>query len=360
MRRVLGIVSVYSAALALAAWAAIRAWGVDADRAGRDVYPYRAIVAKQLAAWRPPVRPSERTVVWLGDSTVLGLRGISYPQVLEPTLRAAGIRTRIVGWLGMDFYGYYFLTTTIVRELRPDVLVVVAHLRLFAPLRSPRSRADDRPGMNDLASYLGPAELPAALGLPLAAHDLTVPRLLLTQSLRLSPVEQAHRWFEGGRRLATDATVLDGLGPRELNRGHLAGLTFMRMILEDSDVEVTPDHPIVETMAATVRYAAERGVCVLVVGTPLPYEAMARRRDGYNADVYARRFGVLRVAVEASGGAFLDAHEALRSEEFVDVGGHFSPAGAEHMARLVGDGVRETALHGCAATTARMEAHASP
>jgi hypothetical protein len=347
VRRVLGIVSVYCVTLALAAWGGVHAWGDAADKAGEELYPYRTIVRRQLAPRKRDKRPSTRSLVWLGDSTMLGLRGLSYPQLLEPTLSLAGVRSRVVGWLGMDFYDYYFLTPAILRELRPDVLVLVAHLRLFAPLRPAGDPAESRPSMNDLASFLGPDELLPALRLPLAEHELTIPRLVLIQSLRFPFVEQLLRWFEGGRDLAAGASTLEGLGPPQHDRGPLAGFAFMRMILDDTDVEVTPSHPIVRMMQATIRYAVAHGTCVLVVGTPIPYEALVRTRGGYDAARYAGRFTVLRAAVETSGGIFLDAHDALHTNEFVDMGGHFSPDGAAHMTRLVGDVVRPLALHGC-------------
>ena len=349
MHRVVTIVVVYLATLGLVAWAGVRHFGAAADEEGGGRYAHRPFVHKQLAPWSAfDQGATQRSLVWLGDSTILGFKGPSYANALSQTLRPQGVRSRILGWLGMDFYGYYFLTTAVMERLHPDVLVLIAHLRLFAPRRTLEIEGPfvERPTFSDLASVLEPAALVETPGLPLAERGLTPPRLALAQALRSARVEQLFRWWEGGRVLANRAVAFAILGPPQPGGSLMTKVAAVRVALAESDVEVTPAQPIVRMMGAAVRHAVRRGACVVVIGTPLPHETMAHT-VGYDAERYARRFAVLRRVVEENGGTFVDLHEALGAAEFSDTAGHFTQAGADHMALLAGDVVRAAALEGC-------------
>ena len=91
---------------------------------------------------------------------------------------------------------------------------------------------------------------------------------------------------------------------------------------------------MVRMMDATIRVARKAGVHVIVVGTPIPYEDM-RESVGYDPEVYATRFAVLRAAVKDAGGIFVDAHETLARDLFTDPVGHFDEAGATILAERI-------------------------
>ncbi len=335
MGRVARILAAWAAALVVVATLALVRVGPRIDREGREAYVHRAFVAAGFEAWSPDEAALTKTVVWLGDSTIVALPIPSYPQEMAPALELRGIRSRVVAGLGLDFYPFYLLTPAVLERLRPDVLVLVAHLRYFsAP--APAASNDPLPNRDfgDLASYLPVADIPATIPLPMAERGLTVPRLLVARAFDVPVMERVAYWWAGGRTLASDAPAWDRLGPLRSRRS-AAGAELRRFrILYASNVDVTPGQPTVRMMAATVRLATRRGTSVIVVGTPLAWEQMAAT-IGYDPGVYAERFGVLRAVVEEAGGTFLDLHEALRSGELRDPIGHFNARGAAHMVRLV-------------------------
>lgn len=321
MRRASVIVGVCIATTAVAAGAFSCAFGTRAMARGRGLYDYRLGLERQLAA-AAAVRPQ---VVWLGDSTVLGLRDVSYPQVIAR--RHPELRSTVIGALGADPYFEYFAMNGVV-ALHPAVIVLVAHLRLFDDPR--RDPARMRTTRNDLASLLPTAELPKALGLPLAERGLTIPRLLLTRSLRFEEGERALYFLEGARALVADAAWRGANEPpRRAPR-----LRLVTLALAASDVPVTRGHPAVRMLAASAARACEAGISVIVVATPIPFEAM-RGSVGYEPALYAARFAAIGAAVEEEGAIFLDLHEALPAAAFVDPVGHFGADGAERLADLI-------------------------
>jgi hypothetical protein len=80
-------------------------------------------------------------------------------------------------------------------------------------------------------------------------------------------------------------------------------------------------------------------VATLVIASPIPYEPL-RDLGWYDPEVYARRFAAMRNAVEAEGGTFLDLHEALASDGFLDKGGHTNEVGTRWLAELIEPVVR--------------------
>lgn len=295
------------------------AWGyvaLEGDRAlarGRRRYLYRHSLARQL---RDALR-ARPEVVWLGDSTILGVRDRSYPQIVRGAV--AKTPSAVIGYLGCDFFTYYPVVAGLLAEHRPAVLVMVAHLRLFGA----------RGSRNDLASLIPNEGIPHAARLPFATRSLTLPRLLLTRVLRWDAGEQALYVFEGGRVHVADV-AMPWLGPKKFAPPS-GGLRELGVALAASDVEVGPNHPTVRMMAGTITLARDSGVHVVIVGTPIPFEAM-RNSVGYDPVVYARRFAVLRRAAEAAGAVYVDLHEALPMERFRDAVGHFDEAGATLLA----------------------------
>src|SRR5262249_18761342 len=150
---------------------------------------------------KPPLQHDQSRIVWLGDSTIMGVKRPSYPQLLRAQFSRNDIDTKVVAGAGFDPYVYYFLVGRIVERLDPDVVVMVAHLASFQPKGSKREFR-----YNDVSSYLLPSMLPQAFLLPLAERDLSPARLLVAQSLEWTAPEQIFYGAEGLRLLFADAS----------------------------------------------------------------------------------------------------------------------------------------------------------
>jgi hypothetical protein len=320
-------------------------WPVAADDAvfrGRRRYAYRESLKHQLertVAERPEV-------LWMGDSTILGLRADSYPQIVKGGLPE--ISSGVIGFFGCDYFTYYPLVADLLTRHRPAVLVLVAHLRLFRhPSSDPTAQATTR---NDLASLIPLRELGHAALLPFETRGLTIPRLVLARVLRWEPVETGFYVVDGARAQYGEATI-PWLGPRTSTHPML-GLRSLGAALGASNVAITPDHPTVRMMGATVRLARDAGVRVIVVGSPIPFQAMGGTAVGYDPVVYAERFATLRSAVVDAGGVFVDLHDALTAEMFSDPVGHFTADGAKVLAARLRPVVVTELAHAHAASRA--------
>ena len=319
-----------AALLAAAGWGAIVQWGADATTEGRAIYAYRAYLQHVLAL-QPTRRP---LVAWLGDSTIVGR---SYPQRMEDWLeRQYGGESRVVAYVGLTTYNYYELMGPVL-ALRPAVVVLVANLRtLFAP-RPDQPIPSDLGGFDDLASMIPEDELPRALTLPWQARGLSLPRLLLLRLLRFEGVEQSMYLVEGLRSLVQRPRPWEAVAaPAPLPEpvGLAVYLEAIRGMEQRYDQPISADSPFVRMLAASVDMARRRGVRVLVVASPLPFEQL-EHSIGYERAKYAQRFATLRAVTEASGGTFVDYHEALQASGFRDQGGHFTDAGASALAQIL-------------------------
>jgi len=318
------------ALLAAAGWGAIVQWGADAPAEGRSLYAYRTYLQNVLA-----IQPTRRPLVaWLGDSTIVGQ---SYPQRMEDWLqRHYRAESRVVAYVGLTTYNYYELMGPVL-ALRPAVVVLVANLRtLFVP-RADQPIPTDLGGFDDLASMIPEDELPRALTLPWQVRGLSLPRLLLLRLLRFEAVEQSMYLFEGLRSLAQRQRPWEAVAPpTPLPESVVleAYLEVIRVMEQRYDQPITAGAPFVRMLGATVDMARRRGVRVLVVASPIPFEQL-QRSIGYDRAMYAQRFATLRAVTEASGGAFVDYHEALQASGFRDQGGHFTDGGATALAQIL-------------------------
>ncbi len=182
-------------------------------------------------------------------------------------------------------------------------------------------------------SLIPTAELPRALGLPFAVRGMSIPKVLLARLLRYQSVERFFYFLEGAHTLVAEASI-PSLGPNQFDAPGGSPFYMLGIALGGSNVPVTRGQPTVRMMEATVRLVREAGVRVIVIGTPVPYQIM-RDSVGYDQATYDARFAVLRSAVEDAGGVFLDLHEALQRDMFIDSVGHFSVDGARQLAARV-------------------------
>jgi hypothetical protein len=309
---------------------AVLCGGREALEAGRALYQHRRYLTRGL---EPP--PSARPfVVWLGDSTIASVGQATYPTLVAADLERVGLvgDSRVVATPGLNFSDYYFLMGPVL-DHAPDLVVLVAHLRMFGEGLGSQT-------FTDLASMIPFSELGTAVALP---HQISLPRLLLLRLLRLAPVEHAVYLVEGLRSRFQEAAWWNVLGPRrpiwDVTTGMRALPDMVPNVLRAYDVPVGPRHPLVRMMAGAVGMATRRGVATLVIASPIPYEPL-RDLGWYDPEVYARRFAAMRNAVEAEGGTFLDLHEALASDGFLDKGGHTNEVGTRWLAELIEPVVR--------------------
>ncbi len=351
MRRVVWIGLTFVLALVATGVIAVRRFGDGALHAGRDLYRHRIML--EGATW--PRMDDGPLLVWMGDSTILDDKGPSYPQLIdERLLRTDHVASRVVANVGLDFYHYYFLMGRVL-ALRPDVVVLVAHLRVFNLRRF--ELAGNTQKFDDLASMIPASELWRALGLPLDARGISAPGLLLMRLFRGEGGERALYLFEGLRFMFQEADFWPALPVDDSPRmTWQRGMQSLALTLKSYDVPLGRRQPVVRMMGATVRMAAAAGVRTLVVGSPIPCGAMGLR-GWYDPADYVQRFAVLRAVVEENGGTFVDLHEALAREEFIDGAGHYNAAGAQHLADLVEPVVRAE-LHAAALRRPALRAEA--
>jgi len=333
MARVAGIVLSFFLTLGGAIGLAHHFLAEPAAAEAKDLYRYRAFLID--TPWERPVLAG-RFITWLGDSTLFGLKSPTFMHKLSKRLAPAHVRGSGRAYIGLDFFHYYCLLPAVL-EADPDLVVVVANLRNF-----PRGRRNGR--AVDLCSSLGFERLLRGRMLPWHDRGITFARLLLAQTLRWKPLEYWFYFLEGTRRLATawvQARIDDLIpSPEVLVTAESVGRGLTKL-LRDYDEPLSPSHPVVRMMGATVREARRRNVPIIVVALPLPYHFL-QQYGQWSTETFAMRTAVLRKVVQDNGGIFVDLHLALLADEFRDRGGHFNQPGAEHLARLLEPTVRRT------------------
>jgi hypothetical protein len=320
VRRVAVIVAAWLATLAGAVAAYQWLTGDAAVERGRERFLYRATLKQQLE----DVVREQPAIVWMGDSTMFGITRIAYPQLVGRAM--PGTSWGLIACAGCDFFAYYPVVGELLTRWRPAVLVLVAHLRFFRDPSSDTTRTVTT--RNDLLSLIPTKELARAVDLPFDTRGMTVPRLLLARLLRYESFEHALYFVDGARALVSEAEV-PWLGPNGFTNTMIR-LRAAKNFLAASDVELTPTQATLRMMMATIRLARRHGVRVVVVGSPIPPVTI-----GYDADVYAARFALLRWAVEGTGGVFVDLHDALPAAQVADPAGHFTPEGTQAVAHRV-------------------------
>jgi hypothetical protein len=327
MKRVCVIAMVFLLGLGATLAGAIAWWGDAAVERGARAYGYRRAMAVRVQ--RPP--GAGRLVMWLGDSTIMGLVRASYPQLLRRRLAARGVRSTVIAAPVFDAFTYYYVMGPVV-DAAPDLIVIVARLSAFG------SRQWAGFTYNDLASMIPPRELPRTLLLPLSARETNAGRVLMAQLLRWPWAERALFFLTGARERWERASFWDALGPPE------PPPTFDPRILTGAlkmfEVRLTSRNPQLRVLDAAIRMATRRGRRVLVIGAPIPTQALARFRHR-DPSIWPPRFAVLREAVESAGADFLDLHDALPSDAFADFGGHYNEKGAARLAELIGPVVEQ-------------------
>ena len=328
MSRLVTIALVFVACLAAFVAAVLLRAGDDVMETGVFLRPTRV----ELGVTMRQLEEKDARVVWLGDSTVLDSIDIpSYADIVAERIARSGDEMPphgVVAMVGLDFYHYYCMLGRIL-ERKPEVVVLVAHLRMFV---------DGARAFMDLCSFLPASELPRAMLLPFRERDVGPLDLLGYQLLRLPGAETSFLAFEGAQRLFQDKdpTGLLAKTPTYFERlgmgGRKPALEYLRSYALDLDRE----HPVVRMMGATVDMARRRGAEVLVVASPIPYEKL-EARGWYQPQT----IDVLRRVVEENGGHFFDGHRVLQKRHYRDESGHYTTEGAEILAEALEPTMRE-------------------
>lgn len=261
-------------------------------------------------------------VLWFGDSTIVTIHDPSYPMIIRRETRGH-IHHEIFPWVGADPFMYYALMGPTL-AWHPQLVVFIAHLRVF-------HKEHSDPRLVLLTSLIPPALLPRTLLLPWSARNITVPRLLLERALRDPEARRAWGAWEAPRDAFQEADWWTRLGTERVQTSWDWG---EERVLRMYARHVGPRNPTVEMLAADVAVAKQHGARVLVLGVPVPWQAL-EEIDAYHPDALASAMATLRAATEDNGGQFVDLHEALTRELFRDRTGHYTEAGSRKMAKLV-------------------------
>jgi len=332
MRRIYAIVSSFLLTIVVAIAIAHQAFAERAVEIGRDLYIYRTVLV--ATPWERPPRAS-RIITWTGDSTIMHVGRPSFLRLVSERLSDDGVSGVGRAYVGLDFFHYYCLLPHML-DTKPDLLIFVANFRLFE-----RGRRENR--AVDLCSAFGFTNLIRATTLPWHDRGITIPRLLLAQTIRWPQIEYWLYLLEGLRRIAINRlTNVELLRSTPFSMRKPANPERpVNKYRRNYNEPLTPAHPVVRMMGATIREARLRGVPVVVVGLPIPHEFL-RRTGHWNPETDTMRAAVVRDTVTANGGTFIDLHLALPRKEFRDqAGGHFTEEGVAHLARLLEPTVKQ-------------------
>ncbi len=317
------LLAVIVAAALLAGW-----WDfAGASEEGKKLHDFRTISRSGLEV----AKSNAPLVVWMGDSTMVShgdntSYAVRVSQALGPRV-AALVRIRP----GLCFYHYYWMLGDVL-EAEPNLIVANLNLRLMDPALS-------APHQN-LASSIPSAELSRAFGLPFHEIGLTLPHLLLVRLLRIPALERAYYFATGLRQRFHDASWWPGSSDGFTGPSPAAAQTSSSRWFAAYDDEVSRDDSMVQMIQATVSLATRGGAEILVVVSPIPWEEL-QRAGLYERERAQRRIGVLRDAVEITGGQLLDLHDVVGRKAFLDRLGHVDSGANDTIKQKLVPVVRE-------------------
>jgi len=289
--------------------------------------------------------PQLQRVAWLGDSTLIKETGeppISLrlqDRVRELTGNRPRVRVRTVAAPGQNAYEYYFLAENVVRA-QPDQVLMLFQLATLGEVWLQRFR---RP---EIAGWVPPGRLVELLGLPLSPVGLTTDRLLL--GMTVVGAGGGSAWIQlqkqQGRvdraRKDLDRWIASRTGTLSLAEFEkIAGVHFAatrhtedwkrwnelgaRPHYETAFLGVSPDHPVLQMLAAALRVYREAGIYTHLYVGPVNVEHF-RRLGIYDDQGAAETLAVLRRIATEHAAEFSDLHALLPDRGFRDAGGHLA------------------------------------
>jgi len=313
LKRIVILCTVFVASLlAVALTAAALCWNSALEEGQRDKSYWSAV---------RNIQPGELPQVrFLGDSTLMSSKIATYPYRLGRQL-AGHVEVKTTALIGGSLWESYFLTGR-AADVRPRVVALVVNLRTL-------SATADRPDYQDLASQLPAEELLRALALPLHEIGMSLPRLLLLQSLRVDRLREGI-WAAGGFRKQLSRAHPIWIAPEPIL--DLPGELGRRRAFRHYDTPVHAHQGTLQAMQASLSLLERRGIATLVVISPIPIDAL--RSSGLaKPEQMAERIALIRNLAEARGARVVDLHDLLLPEGFADLVGHFSKPGSRAVAR---------------------------
>ena len=283
-------------------------------------------------------------IVYFGDSTVSEYEpDRTLPRLTQIALRRVydhekSFVVSLAGaGSGIDQYAWF--ADRIARE-QPDVVIWQLSFFQFT------DRWTQKNGAPELVGYVDAGRLPEILALPYARLRLTLADILLHQAIVKSGLHDAHRSLRKRQlRFAHVRDVLEeALNP---NRGRspekraatLRGRGYQRRHIdperrdrysrhgeivhfEDTLPGLEQSDPRLGLLRSGIGALRARGTEVLVYLNPANLDNL-RRVGVFDEAGIARTVAAVREAAESSGAHFLDLHDMLGDDEFVDPPGHF-------------------------------------
>lgn len=295
--------------------------------------------------------------MFLGDSAVEG-----YPKGRDvATQLAAALDARRPGRFevlslalpGMGPLEYFSLADTILKT-HPDRIVISFNVASLSPIaRNFWSR-------REIAGWIPPRRLGAALRLPLQWWDITLDRLLLYVALvRLDLTNAWYRWRweqlraghapDAVRAALQRAASLDGDGmpppPDPYDRAYRNRFSapFVRAYLGDAANGAAPDHPVLQLLAASIETFRSRGIDVLVYATPTNVEYQERVGIDTHAGIDLTVANAKELALR-HGATFVDLHRMFPDAAFRDHGEHLTYEGRFDGPRVLAERLADELL----------------
>jgi hypothetical protein len=269
-------------------------------------------------------------VLWLGDSTLLpgpSNHPASYAAILARRASLGKPRAKMLAFPGLTAFEYFYVLPRLL-PMRPSAVVLVANFRLFST-GGPDSTRDY------FCRYLPWSWMPEAMTLPFYARGMTIPALLSCPMVGNPHIEHLVEWVD---RLRESIRRASWWGQPDMD---VAGINLIdrlaaqrRFLVNAYGGTITRSSPHTRMLEEVVRRIHESEIPVLVVITPIPWFRLADL--GVNAQDMQSNADAIASAVRAGGGEVVDLHLALDKDGFRDEWGHFSEAGAQRMAELVG------------------------
>ncbi len=245
---------------------------------------------------------------------------------------------------GESYTSFYFLADEFI-ESGPDQIVIEFNpLAMSAAWRGGWARTD-------YVAFVGWRRIPEALTLPLYKFGLTADRVLWTTACRELGYLGLWRRVAAVQGRVTKLRAALHLRAAALTGSQAEGRFKKQRDAEGWDRGFTPDllrkkkseyersyrealagveegDVSIRMMSAAVRRFVDAGIPTLVYVTPVNVEHM-REVGALNGDGLQRSFDRLGEAVRAAGARYVDFHDLLSDEHFVDFSGHLSYEGMD-------------------------------
>ncbi len=310
-----------------------------------------------VRSWRQQVRelrkdPTHSVVAVIGDSLTMGSLAMEraghsalpgrLEQVLSQRPEFLDVRVAPLRWGGLGPVEVFNLADVIVGAEAPIVILTcnLASLTMAWAVRFDRT---------ELAAWIEPRRVPAALLLPLHRVGLSADRVLWYVSLRESGLEslwrEARRLQTRGERVRPRLAQWLGRVPRRDTEESAASRSLLgarkdtipgknrftgsrlRRSYSAAMAGVKPGDPLMRFLRAAMQHLVSRGIRVLLVVMPVNLEHWRAVGAFDDPSGLQKTLDTLEQHALASGAGFVDLHDLLPDRAFRDRASHFTRQG---------------------------------